>query len=64
LENFIINQHQVIIQGTWEFIRPNANALAEKWLLCNMLWIQIGLYGNYVMKHHGNPKNQPFYDVF
>lgn len=55
--------HQIIIQDNKEFNKPNINALVEKWMPCDMLWIQPCLYENYVIKRKGNPEYQPFYDI-
>jgi len=50
LEQIVATHHQIIVQDSKEFNKLNINALVEKWMLCDMLWIQPCLYENYVMK--------------
>jgi hypothetical protein len=38
------------MQDGGEFIQPNINVLIRKWIPCDMLWMQLDLYGNYVTK--------------
>jgi hypothetical protein len=42
--------HQTTIQDDKEFIKPNINALVEKRMSFDMLWIQPCFYEKYVMK--------------
>jgi hypothetical protein len=46
--------HVVVVLDGREFIQPNINALIEKWMSCDTLWVQTRLYGDYVMKQVGN----------
>jgi hypothetical protein len=49
-KQIITTHHQIIVQDSKEFNKLNINALVEKWMLCDMLWIQPCLYEKYVMK--------------
>ncbi len=39
LEQFVVDDHQVIIQDNRKFIQLDGNLLVKKWLPYDMLWI-------------------------
>jgi hypothetical protein len=56
IEQHVAIMHDVVMFNGWEFIQPNINALIEKWMPCDALWVQTSLYGDYVMKQRCNSK--------
>jgi len=39
LEQFVVDDHQVIIQDNQKFIQLDGNLLVKKWLPYDMLWV-------------------------
>jgi len=56
IENVYTTYHVIKLLDHREFDKVNINALIEKWMSCNALWILGKKKGEYCLKIRGNEK--------
>jgi hypothetical protein len=56
IENVYTTYHVIKLLDRREFDKVNINALIEKWMLCDALWLPRKKEGEYCLRTRGNKK--------
>jgi hypothetical protein len=56
IENVYTTYHVIKLLDRREFDKVNINALIEKWMLCDALWVPRKKKGEYCLRTKGNEK--------
>jgi hypothetical protein len=59
INKFVATHYELVFQDRHEYIKPNINALIEKWMPCDMFWTPRFPRFGYTIKLKGNEEYHP-----